>query len=123
MKIIIDANLSPRVSDRLNEAGHDSVHVADQGLLSAPDTEILAAAKEQDRTIITADSDFSSLLALSSATRPSVIHLRSADHMKPQEQADLLLANLPQIEESLINGAIATFARERLRIKKLPIIP
>ena len=63
------------------------------------------------------------MLALASATQPSVIHLRSADHMKPDEQAELLLANLPNIEGQLVKGAIAIFARGRLRIKTLPIIP
>lgn len=123
MKLLVDANLSPRVSARLKGAGHDCLHVADQGLLNASDPEILAAAKNDERAIITADSDFGTMLALASATGPSVIHLRSADHMKPDEQAELLLANLPNIEEQLVNGAIATFARGRLRIKTLPIIP
>lgn len=123
MKLLVDANLSPRVSAQLKDAGHDCLHVADQGLLNASDPEILAAAKNEGRTIITADSDFGTMLALASTTQPSVIHLRSADHMKPDQQVELLLANLPTIEERLVEGAIVTFARGRLRIKTLPIIP
>ena len=123
MKFLIDANLSAKVSERLEEAGRDSLHVAGLGLLNASDPEIFAAAKDQGRTIITADSDFGTLLALTSQTRPSVIHLRSADHLRPHEQAGLLLANLPKIEDRLEAGAIATFARGRLRVKTLPITP
>jgi predicted nuclease of predicted toxin-antitoxin system len=37
VKLLLDANLSPEVARILKEAGHDAIHVADIGLLSAPD--------------------------------------------------------------------------------------
>lgn len=121
MKLLFDANLSPEVARRLSEADHDTVHVADIGLLAAPDPEILQAAADQDRVLVTADADFGALLALGSLPTPSVVLLRSADHMRPAEQAKLLAANLPAIAESLSEGAIASLSRERLRVRSLPI--
>ena len=121
MKLLFDANLSPEVARRLSEADHDTVHVADIGLLAAPDPEILQAAADQDRVLVTADADFGALLALGSLPTPSVVLLRSADHMRPAEQAELLAANLPAIAESLSEGAIASLSRERLRVRSLPI--
>jgi len=44
VQLLIDANLSPRVAARLRDHGHDAVHVADIGLLSASDKVILAHA-------------------------------------------------------------------------------
>lgn len=121
MRLLLDANLSPEVARLLHEAGNDTVHVADIGLLSAPDPEILQAAAEQDRVLLTADADFGALLALGSLSAPSVVLLRSADHLRPAEQAELLVANLPAIAESLGEGAIASLSRERLRVRPLPI--
>lgn len=121
MRLLLDANLSPEVARRLREAGHDTVHVADVGLLRALDPEILRAAADQDRVLITADADFGALLALGSLATPSVVLLRSADHMRPGEQADLIAANLPAITDALGEGAIASLSRERLRVRALPI--
>ncbi|MGH8899967.1 MAG: DUF5615 family PIN-like protein [Egibacteraceae bacterium] len=76
-RLLVDANLSPRVAARLCAAGHDAVHVADCGLLRASDDRILAAAAEDDRTIVSADADFGVLLALGGHERPSVVLLHS----------------------------------------------
>ncbi|HEX6455112.1 MAG TPA: DUF5615 family PIN-like protein [Solirubrobacterales bacterium] len=121
MKLLLDANLSPEVGRHLKEAGHEAIHVRDIGLLSAPDHEILQAAAKEERILLTADADFGALLALSSLASPSVLLLRSADHLRPVEQAELLAANLPRIAEDLKKGAIVSLTRDRLRVRELPI--
>jgi predicted nuclease of predicted toxin-antitoxin system len=121
VKLLLDANLSPRVARLLKEAGHDAIHVADIGLLTATDPVILRAAAKEERILLTADSDFGALLALGSLASPSVLLLRSADHLRPSEQAELIAANLPQIAEDLEKGAIVSLTRDRLRIRELPI--
>lgn len=121
MKLLLDANLSPEVARLLKETGHEAIHVRDIGLLSAPDPEILQAAAEAERILLTADADFGALLALGSLASPSVLLLRSADHLRPSEQASLIAANLPLIAEDLEQGAIASLARDRLRVRALPI--
>ena len=42
MRLLIDANLSPRIAARLSESGHDAVHVDNIGMLGASDEAILA---------------------------------------------------------------------------------
>jgi len=121
VKLLLDANLSPEVARLLNQAGHDAIHVADIGLLSAPDPEILQAAAKEEQVLLTADSDFGALLALGSLAAPSVVLLRSADHMRSTEQAELIAANLPSISDDLETGAIASLTRDRLRVRELPI--
>ena len=79
MKLLFDANLSPEVARLLKSAGHDAIHVADVGLLSAADLEILQAAAKEDLILLTADTDFGALLALGSLASPSALLLRSAD--------------------------------------------
>lgn len=121
MKLLLDANLSPEVGRRLKEVGHDAIHVRDIGLLSAQDPEILLAAAEEGRILLTADADFGALLALGSLASPSVLLLRSADHLRPAEQAELITVNLPFIADDLEKGAIASLTRDRLRVRDLPI--
>ncbi|MBW3668484.1 MAG: hypothetical protein KY443_04650 [Actinobacteria bacterium] len=73
--------------------------------------------------IVSADADFAALLALGHLSKPSFILLRSADHLTSSQQADLLLANLSPVSDDLEGGAIVTFARGRLRVRRLPIEP
>jgi predicted nuclease of predicted toxin-antitoxin system len=123
VRLIIGANLSPRVAARLRGAGHDAVHVADIGMLAAADEAILAHAAGAGQVIISADTDFGELLAVSGATRPSVVLLRSADHLTPDQQATLLIANLPAVAADLESGAAVSIARGRLRVRPLPVRP
>jgi predicted nuclease of predicted toxin-antitoxin system len=121
VRLLIDANLSPRVAATLHDAGHEAVHVADIGMLGASDDAILAHAAAAGQVIISADTDFGELLAVAGAMRPSVVLLRSADHLTPDQQAVLLVANLPAVTADLDAGAVVSIARGRLRVRPLPV--
>jgi predicted nuclease of predicted toxin-antitoxin system len=59
LKLLFDANLSPKLVGRLEELFPDSAHVFDTGLArSCPDEKIWEYASAQGFTIVTADSDF-----------------------------------------------------------------
>ena len=64
MKFLIDNALSPYLAEALNGAGHNAVHVRDCGLASASDTEIFKLVAAEKRVIVSADTDFGTLLAL-----------------------------------------------------------
>jgi len=120
MKLLVDANLSPRTVDRLRAAGFDAIHVADLGLVTATDGAIFDRAVADGLVVVTADSDFGMLLALRRATSPSVVHLRQVSELSPDDHAELLAANLPTIEEDLTRGAIASLSPSRLAVRDLP---
>jgi predicted nuclease of predicted toxin-antitoxin system len=123
MRFLIDANLPPRVAASLSSAGFESVHVGDVGLLTAADKAILDYAAANGLVIVSADTDFGELLALSrGSVRPSAVLLRSADRLSPEQQAALLAANLPAVADELKTGAVVTIARGRVRIRSLPIL-
>jgi predicted nuclease of predicted toxin-antitoxin system len=123
MRFLVDANLSPRVAAWLSSAGFESIHVADVGLLTAADQVILDYAAANELVIVSADTDFGELLAVTrGAVRPSVVLLRSADRLSPTEQAALLAANLPAVADELKTGAVVTIARGRVRVRSLPIL-
>lgn len=52
MRLLIDANLSPRVAAQLDDMGLDAIHVADVGLLTAADEAILEYASASQLVIV-----------------------------------------------------------------------
>jgi len=121
LRFLVDANLSPRVAARLRSAGHDVAHVGDVGLLTADDGMILDYASSAGRTVLSADSDFATLLAVAGRSEPSLVLLRSADRLSPDQQANLVLANLATVEADLQGGAVVTIGRGHLRVRSLPM--
>lgn len=121
MRFLVDANLSPRVAARLRLEQHDVEHVGDVGLLTAEDGPILAHAASTERVIVSADSDFATLLAVTARSEPSLILLRSADKLTPDQQADLIVANLEVVTADLQIGAVVTIGRGHLRVRPLPM--
>ena len=121
MRLLIDNALSPDVARLLRDAGHDAVHVRDYGLQAAEDPVILERAWIEERVVVSADSDFAMLLALSRRSKPSFMLFREADIIRAQDYASRILESLPLLESELDAGCVVTFRRGRIRVRSLPI--
>jgi predicted nuclease of predicted toxin-antitoxin system len=89
LKLLFDANLSPKLVVRLAQLFPDSVHVFDTGLArSTSDETIWEYAGANGFTIVTADSDFLDF-ARSRGAPPKVIHLENCNYRSSQVE-DLL---------------------------------
>jgi len=121
VKFLIDNNLSPLLAERLKAAGHDAVHLRDLGMQAAPDPAVLQRAQVDERILVSADTDFGSLLSRSRATGPSVLLIRRLAGRRAAEQSAIILANLDQVAEDLTAGAVVVIGDDWIRIRRLPM--
>ena len=91
MRFLIDNALPPRLADLLLMAGHDAIHVRQYYMHAASDEEILARALSEGRIVISADSDFSAILASREAGQPSFILFREPNLLTASDYVSALL--------------------------------
>lgn len=120
MRLLIDNALSPTIAAGLAARGHDVLHVREIEMQAATDQTILDLAGSEGRIIVSADTDFGTLLAMREANKPSFVLLRCTTR-RPENQLAILAANLPALTETLDEGAIVVIEDDRIRIRRLPI--
>lgn len=120
MKLLLDACMPLDWLAFLREHGLDCIAWLHVGAPTAPDSEILRAARLQDRIVLTHDFDFGRLLAFSRDTHPSVIQFRAAD-IRPAAVGPQLLLALATHREALAAGALITVEVDRTRSRILPL--
>ncbi len=121
MRFLIDNALSLFFAHELRKEGHDVLHVRDVNMHKCSDDEIFDFSQKEERIIITADTDFGTILSQRNDSFPSVIIFRRTKSCKPLELASLLLTNLNDIQESLSSGSVIIIEDKRIRIRSLPI--
>lgn len=119
MRFLIDNALPPSLAQELSKTGHDALHVRDIGMAAASDQAIFEHALREERVVLSADTDFGTLLAIWNASKPSVVIFRQSDK-RQKALLMLLMTNLVRIQEALEEGSIVVFDDRRIRIRKLP---
>lgn len=122
MRFLLDQNRSPRLAVVPVAHGHDAVHTLELGLEQADDDELLEVARRDGRVLISGDTDFGALLALSGETSPSIILFRARNRPSAEDQASVILDHIEDLASDLAAGVVVVITDERLRVRRLPLI-
>ena len=120
MKLLLDMNLSPRWIQTLEDQGWEAVHWSTVGDPRASDRLIMLWARDNGYVVVTHDLDFGTLLAASSAQKPSVIQVRTHDVM-PETLTPVLIDALQRFGSELEEGALVVVEPAQARVRILPL--
>ena len=120
ISILLDQGLPRSAASVLRDEGWDVLHTGDIGLSRSTDIQILEFARNEQRIIITLDSDFHTILALENASTPSVIRIR-LEGLKGPDLALIIKRIWTQIEPQIKKGAMVTVTESGIRIRNMPV--
>ena len=120
ISILLDQGLPRSAASVLRDEGWDVLHTGDIGLSRSTDRQILEYARREERVIITLDSDFHAILAVSNASTPSVIRIR-LEGLRGPDLALLIKRIWPKIEPQVKKGAMVTVTESGIRIRNIPL--
>jgi predicted nuclease of predicted toxin-antitoxin system len=121
LRFLVDMHISPLTVRDLRARGLDVIRVSDVLEPRAPDSQILAIAREDGRIVVTQDLDFSSLLAIGGHAGPSVITLRLEDAL-PSTVTNRVLAVVSALSQELEEGIVVSADETTVRYRFLPIL-
>ncbi len=120
ISILLDQGLPRSAASLLRDEGWDVLHTGDTGLSRSTDRQILEFARNEQRVIITLDSDFHTILALTNASTPSVIRIR-LEGLRGPDLALLIKKIWPRVEPQVKKGAMVTVTESGIRIRNIPV--
>ena len=120
MRFLIDMPVSPLIIGWLREEGHDAVHAAYVGLSRASDEEIITRAQREDRVIVTADLDYTRLLALAGSRGLGIILFRAGNYSN-KEMLELMKRVLTTVSTEQLLDSIVVVDKKSIRRRQLPI--
>jgi predicted nuclease of predicted toxin-antitoxin system len=122
VKFLIDMPLSQNLAVWLRAQGHDAVHAVELNLAAVADVVILAHAKQENRTIVTADLDYPRLLALAQERESSLILFRDGNWSEAA-----IIARMEEVMQRItaadLARSIIVVDRGRIRMRRLPFSP
>ena len=121
MKFLLDQGLPRSAIGHLQGMGLKAEHVGSLGLATATDETILQEGRNRGAIVVTLDSDFHALLALSNASSPSVIRIRMQG-LKGDDVARIIRQAVEATERDLVAGAAITVTYRRLALRRLPLL-
>ncbi len=115
MKLVADETFDRSVIQKLREAGHEVISVAEMEP-GTSDEVVLSAANSHEVMLVTEDKDFGELVFRRSLVHQGVILLRLAG-LPVSAKAELLVATLSTHEREL-NGAFVAVTPRTIRIRR-----
>ena len=116
MRFKVDENLPIDVADLLASAGYDALTVLDQRLVGEADTRILDICRQEERTLITLDLDFSDVRSYPPKEHFGLLVLR----LHRQDKAyvlETIRRVIPLFEQETIEHHLWIVEENRIRVR------
>lgn len=110
--------LPPGLAGWLEDQGHDAVHALELGLDRSSDETIIERAHSEARIVITADLDYTRLLATTPVDGPGLILFREGDYSS-QEVIGRMKQVLQTIPSDELPNSIVVVEKWRIRRRRL----
>lgn len=117
MRFLVDEDLPRSTAKALSAAGYEAFDVRDVGLRGARDRDILAYARQNKMTVVTADVGLVSLAYLSSAEHSGLVLLRLPPELPVKTVNEILLKALCSLSPEEITSSIVVVDQEKIRIR------
>ena len=119
MRFLLDQDVYGTTARLLAGLGHDVAQAAQIGLSRAPDEQLLRAAEEQDRILVTRDRDFGSLVFVR-ALGAGVLYLRILPSTQDAVHGELERV-LDSFSQQQMRKAFIVIEPHGYRIRWLPV--
>jgi predicted nuclease of predicted toxin-antitoxin system len=114
---LADENIQPAVIAFLREQGLDVFSFPEQGKFGLSDADILRFAVEENRIVLTHDSDFGGLVILNEQSFVGIVYLRPG-HIQAEFTIETIRTLFEQVKDVQIPFIIvAERSRENVRIR------
>ncbi|MFQ5829127.1 MAG: DUF5615 family PIN-like protein [Candidatus Methylomirabilia bacterium] len=120
VKLKLDENLSRYLKQNLGALQHDAKTAAEQGLLAQPDTAVAAAAKGEQRMLLTLDLEFGDLRKYPPGSHPGIILFRPRS-FGPVAVNRFVEEFMRDTESQLLAGCVVVVEPSRVRVRRPPL--
>jgi predicted nuclease of predicted toxin-antitoxin system len=117
VRIKLDENVTIAAQPVLIKHGHDVHTVHDEDLIGAPDSDLLAVCRDEQRMLVTFDLGFGDLRAYPPGTHPGVIVLR-LDDQQPGAVLDVVERLVIDQDLDRLKGCLIVVSEDRVRIRR-----
>jgi predicted nuclease of predicted toxin-antitoxin system len=115
VKLKLDENLGRRWAVQLRDAGHDVHTIWDEQLSGASDADVLAAAVNETRVLVTLDLDFANPIRFPPANTAGIAVLRTRDRAGRDDITALVDRLVRALDSADPSGHLWIVDRDRAR--------
>lgn len=115
MKIKLDENLGNRGADILRASGHEVTTVAEEGLSSASDEDLVAICRAEHKCLVTLDLDFGNPMRFDPSHYHGIAVLRLPFKSTASDLFDVVRTLALELADTTIEGKLWIVQRGRIR--------